>query len=383
MRSLLAFFSLTTLLTIPVACGGPNYHYAADDCGDISQHGPTGPLDDDGNPLGNPSPDAIGYRELGSHPGCSSTGLGYEAASIAGYQCAAKDYTGVEDSSKPIVLLIHGNSDGPEGWESYSDTTCDPPGPDQGMDMLAERLKAAGFRTYAIDMRPNLGDDPAGNNDTENAAQNMDHGWGVPLAQHFIRSVADAHPDRRLSLIGFSFGVTVIRDALRRMDVEDGAPLWDRLEDIVLLAGGNHGVSTYHLCGANPTMRGQVTCEMGDRAAYSPTPFLTALNGESGVWETPCSSSSIASGVGAFGRAVCGEQPVDYLTIVMEDIPGGTQQDLFVSEASTALSGADNVLIGLNDFDQTDYFFCGLFKNHYGAARSQAALDVILNRLQD
>jgi pimeloyl-ACP methyl ester carboxylesterase len=369
MKRLLLTAPLLTLL----ACGGPHIYNAAEDCGDT----PFGdePSLTDGD---NPAPDVIAYRELAGHPGCSTEGLSYPAASIPGYQCAAKDYTGTEDPSKPIVLLIHGNSDRPHGWEANVDTTCDDPGSTQGVDMLAERLRDAGYRTYAIDMRPDLGDDPDGNNDDENAAKNMDHGWGVPLAQHFIRSVADAYPDRRISLAGFSFGVTVIRDALRRMDVVDGAPLWHRIEDLMLLAGGNHGVSTFRLCGANPTMRGQVTCEMGDRAAFSPTPFLTTLNGADGSFETPCGDGGLA-----FGRDVCEGNTIDYTTIVMQDIPGGTQQDLFVSEASAALSGADNVTIGLNDFDESDYFFCGLFKNHYGAARSLVALDHIMTRFAD
>lgn len=379
MRSatLKTFFAGLAALTF-VACGGPNYVYEAEDCGDPNVHIDDQFGDGDGDTGGNPAPDAIDYRDLASHPGCSTAGLDYAAASIPGYTCAAKDYTTNEDTSKPIVLLIHGNSDGPEGWESSTDTTCDPIGPMQGAPMLAEQLADAGYKTLAIDMRPDLGDDPAGNNDTENAAQNMDHGWGVPLTQHFIKSVLEAYPDRQVSLIGFSFGVTTIRDALRRLDVNDGYPVWERIDDVLLLAGGNHGVSTYHLCGANPTMRGEVTCEMGDRAAYSPTPFMQSLNGSGGAFETPC-----GQGNNAFGRDVCGGHAVDYTTIVMQDIQGGTQQDLFVSESSAYLSGADNQTIGLNDFDQSDYFFCGLFKNHYGAARSAAALNIILDRLAD
>ena len=65
----------------------------------------------------------------------------------------------------------------------------------------------------------------------------------------------------------------------------------------------------------------------------------------------------------------------------MEDLRGGEQQDLFVSEASSALRGADNRTIGLNDVDESNYFFCGLFRNHYGAARSEAAMDVVRQAL--
>jgi pimeloyl-ACP methyl ester carboxylesterase len=323
-----------------------------------------------------PYADAIEYRALEEHPGCSTADLSYTPASIPGFQCAAKEYTTNEDTTKPIVILVHGNSDTPKGWESNTDPACDPAGPMQGAPMLAERLAQAGHKVIALDLRTAKVDDPAGNNDTENAAKNMSHGWGVPLAQHLIASVLDAYPGRQVSVVGFSFGATVVRDALRRLDVNDGVALWPRLQDVVLLAGGNHGVSTFPLCSSNPTMRGKVTCEMGDRAAFAPTPFLSALNGPEGAWETPCGASG-----DAFGRDVCEGHVVDYTTIVMEDIPGGTQQDTFVSEASSALAGAQNRTIGLGDFDTSDYFFCGLFKDHYGAARSSAALDIIVDAL--
>src|SRR5687767_8105105 len=62
--------------------------------------------------------DAILYRDdLGSHPGCATDGMTYTPGSISGYQCAVKDYGGSPDGSKPIVLLIHGNSDTPDEWE--------------------------------------------------------------------------------------------------------------------------------------------------------------------------------------------------------------------------------------------------------------------------
>lgn len=332
-----------------------------------------GPItDDDADAVLGGGADAIAYRDITAHPGCSTAGLSYAPAAIAGFSCAAKDYTTAEDTSKPIVLLVHGNSDTPKGWEASVNDSCSPAGATQGVPMLAERLAAAGHRVYALDLRTDLVDDPSGNNETENAAKNMDHGWSVPLAQHFIGAVLAANPNRQVSLVGFSLGVTVIRDALRRLDVKNGAAPWAHIDDVVLLAGANHGVSTFALCGTNPTMRGEVACEMGDRAAFSPTPFLAALNGQLGAYEAPCSD-----GATAFGREACDGHVVTYTTIVMQDIPGGTQQDPFTSEASAALAGATNLTVGLNDFDSSDYFFCGFFKDHYGAARSLAALDLI------
>jgi pimeloyl-ACP methyl ester carboxylesterase len=324
-----------------------------------------------------PIEDTLSYRSLATHPGCSQSSMTYAPASVADYTCAAKLYpfpTGTsEDTSAPIVVLVHGNSDTPAGFERFP---LD--GEMPGIDQLAERLPAAGLRTYAIDLRIDLVDDPQGNNDTENAARNIDHGWAVPLLQTFYRSLLAANPGRRISLIGFSLGSTVIRDALRRMHLE-GAKPFDRLEDVVLLAGANHGVSSCALCGANPTMRGEVTCQMGCRDNFSPTPFLEALNGPGGAYETPC-----ADGDRAFGETgACGDNAVAYTTIVMRDIDNGTYQDLFVSEASARLAGADNRLIALEDVDESGYFFDGLFKNHYGSARSEAALEIILEKVTD
>jgi dienelactone hydrolase len=324
---------------------------------------PTGGDDDGGWSID----DAIEYRPLSSHPGCTTAGLSYPPAAIDGYRCAARRYPfpgGVtEDTSAAIVILVHGNSDAPEAWERFED----------GEPMLAERLAARGLRVYALDLRIDKVDDPQSNNDTENAARNVDHGWAVPLAQHLIESVLAAEPDRQVSLVGFSLGVTTIRDALRRIHAAGEVELWPRLDDVVLLAGANHGVSSFaRLCGKNPTMRGRVACEMGSRDNFSPTDFSLALNGPSHAYETPCSD-----GETAFGDDVCDGHRVAYTTVVMEDIANGSYQDEFVSEASAELEDADNRTIGLTDVDESGYFFGGLLKNHYGACRSAAALDIV------
>src|SRR5207244_10482829 len=107
-----------------------------------------------------PFTEAVAYRDLAAHVGCSTTGLAYPAATITGFDCAAKEYAfpdGVrEDTSKPIVLLFHGNSSNPADFETYSGDSAKTP-------MLSERLVAAGFRTFAVDFRKDLVDDPATN----------------------------------------------------------------------------------------------------------------------------------------------------------------------------------------------------------------------------
>ncbi len=312
--------------------------------------------------------DALRYRSLENHPGCSVEGLAYAPAVIPGYRCAAKEYASADDPSLPIVVLVHGNSDSPANFERFGD----------GIDQLAERLSAAGARTYAVDFRVDLVDDPAGNNDTENAARNIDHGWATPILQSMLKAIMLAEPDREIAVIGFSLGATVIRDSYRRLHLDPEVNPWPQTRELILLAGANHGVSSCALCGANTTMRGQVACEMGCRDNFSTTPFLSALNGPEGEWETPCLQDD-----GAYGQVgICESAELRYTTVVMKDIDDGTYQDQFVSVNSAALRGADNQLIELSDVDESGYFFNGLFKNHYGSARSKKAIDLVVDRVR-
>jgi len=343
------------------------------------------------------------------HPGCTTEGLSYTPASIPGYACAAKEYpfpAGVsEDTSKPIVLLIHGNSDTPRSWEAFlhpDPDSLDFPGDTTARPQLAEILPGLGYRTIAVDMRFDLVDDPLDptgdpTSPVGNTSKNMDHGWGAPIAQELIKRVIDANPDREVSIVALSLGVTVARDALRRLYVEYRTGTWDKnpfehIRDVVLGSGGNHGVSTYaSLCGSNTTMRGTAACEFGQRNTYTQVKFHRPLNGpamptasgEFGGWyETPC-----ADGDYAFGeRGVCGGHVVQYTTITMRDHEDGTQQDLFVSEHASRLyptSCANNVLDALTDFDTSGYLLNGIFRNHYGSVRSEAGHQHVLDALAD
>jgi pimeloyl-ACP methyl ester carboxylesterase len=314
----------------------------------------------------------IKYRDITAHPGCTTDGLAYPAAVIPGFKCAAKAYpVKGEDPKKPIVLLVHGNSSTPADYEKFPADSA------EARPMLSERLGASGFRVYAIDLRKDKSDDPSANNDTENAAKNFDHAWAVPLVGHLVESVMAANPGQKVSIVGFSVGPTIVRDALRRLHRAKKKP-FESIAHLVYAAGSHHGVSSFRkLCGTNPTMRGKVACELGDRTSYTPTDFLRPLNGEGGAFETPC-----ADGDSAYGqRGVCGGNKVKYTTLVMKDIKEGTYQDEFVSEGSSALAGAQNFTVGLTDQDDSGYFYNGLFKNHYGALRSEAALKIITDAL--
>ncbi len=322
--------------------------------------------------------DVIPYRDLATHPGCTLDGLetrkasAYVAATIPGYTCAAKAYPLTnEDTSKPIILLMHGNSSTPADWEKFPADAAD------ALLMLADRLVAQRYRVLAVDVRYDKVDDPNADNKTENAGMNFDHGWAVPILQHFIDSVMTAFPDRQLSLVAFSVGPTIARDALRRLHREGKKP-YERFSSLVFGAGSHHGVSSFRaLCGTNPTMRGKIACELGDRTSFTPTDFLKPNNGPNGAWETPC-----ADGDTAFGqKAVCGNHKVAYTTVVMKDVQEGTYQDEFVSEGSSKLNGATNLTVDLTSNDLSNYFYNGLFKNHMGSIRSEAALKIIVKAL--
>ncbi len=347
------------------------------------------------------TPDATGAP----HPGCAADGLMYTPAAIDGYACAARDFPfpdGVtEDTTKPIVILVHGNSESPDGWIKF--LHADPsslgfPADTVARDQLAEILPANGFHTIAVDMRTDRIDDANSpeNMDTGNTPKNSDHGWTVPITEELIRRVALAYPDRQLAVVGFSLGVTTVRDALRRLWVEFVDGKWDvnimtRVDTVVVASGANHGVVSFASeCGVNLTMRGTVTCEMGQRNQYTETEFHRPLNGPpmqtdngefGGWWETPCADGDYAFGT----RGNCGGHTIAYTTITMQDLPNGTQQDEFVSEHASRLyptACVNNLLDGLNDFDTSGYFYDGYFRNHYGSVRSNAGLAKVLAALE-
>jgi pimeloyl-ACP methyl ester carboxylesterase len=346
------------------------------------------------------TPDPMGM----AHPGCTTAGLMYTPASIPGFTCAARQWDfpagSSEDTTKPIVILVHGNSETPTGWMKF--VHADPaslmfPADTTARDQLAELLPKRGFRTLGIDMRTDKIDDPKSpeGKDIGNTPKNADHGWTVPLLQELIKKVAIAYPDRKISVVGFSLGATTVRDALRRLWAENADGKWDinifsRIHTVVAASGANPGVVSFaKQCGLNLTMRGTVTCEMGQRNQYTQTAFHRALNGPSidgipefgGWWETPC-----ANGDYAFGKTkACGGNKVRYTTITMQDLMNGTQQDEFVSEHASRLypkECANNVLTGLTDFDTSGYFYNGFFRNHYGAVRSEAGLAKVIAALE-
>ncbi|MFY2559564.1 esterase/lipase family protein [Corallococcus terminator] len=383
------------------------------------------------------------YRPLSNHPGCSVDNLYYDKANttgttpykdgnndgkwtgntafggpnsatgfidgdvakIQGYPCAAKEYTQAnEDTSKPIVILVHGNSTRPHTWEKFilpSGTFVNTAtenvqftGDTVARAQLAETLIAQRYRVIAVDFRTDVvpGIDPSTNNTTQNAAGNIDHGWSTPILQSLVKAVMKANPNRKVALVAHSLGVTVARDALRRLYVEWRSGLagsinpFPQVSHVILGSGANHGVSTYDpaagsLCSNNNTMRGTIVCEMGSRSNYSQTYFHKPLNGPRDLFATPC-----ADGDYAFGKTgQCGENVVKYYTLTMTDKERGTNyQDFYVSEAASRIEMegcVTNTLTTLNDYDTSGYFNRGFIANHFGSLRSNAGLDLTLRYL--
>ncbi|MCY1081757.1 esterase/lipase family protein [Archangium lansingense] len=386
------------------------------------------------------------YRPLGNHPGCSIENLYYDTkntstasgatpfidgnndgkwtgrsdfggpnvatdhidgdvADIDGYPCAAKEYTQTnEDTTKPIVILVHGNSTRPHTWEKFlmpagsqinSSLEKVQFNPDTAQRVqLAEKLISERYRVIAVDFRTDLVAtvDPTTDSTKYNAAGNIDHGWSTPILESLVKAVMKNNPSRKVALIGHSLGVTVVRDAIRRMYVEhaDGAAgsvnPFPQLSHVILGSGANHGVSTYDspylLCsGNNKTMRGTIVCEMGSRSNYQQTYFHKPLNGPRDLFATPC-----ADGDYAFGKTgQCGGNVVKYYTITMTDIAQGSNyQDLYVSELASRIEMPGcvvNKLTSLNDYDTSGYFNKGFIANHFGSLRSEAGLKLTMEYL--
>jgi pimeloyl-ACP methyl ester carboxylesterase len=342
------------------------------------------------------APPYITYMDdLATHPGCTTAGLegrlaidgtaaGYTAAVIncGTFKCAAKDYgaPAVDDPTKPIIVLVHGNSSTPSDWERFvGDTTKAP--------MISETLVADGYHVYASDVRYDM----VPTDMTNNPAKNYDHGWAEPIVESLLTNLFEQYPAPRMfNIAAFSIGPTVVRDALRRM-TRKGLNPFARIHALHYASGGNHGVSSYETdCGSemsplNTTMAGLASCQLGNRSGYVVTPFEHPLNGgqtDIQSFDTPCSDGNTA-----FGQTgVCGNNKVVYTTVVFADQPNGTQLDEFVSQASSTLLGANNMTVTQpepgtctgsgSSMMCSGYFLYPNFEYHYGAIRSAQGIAI-------
>ena len=179
------------------------------------------------------TPDSTGAM----HPGCSIDGLSYTPASIPGYACAAREFPfpdgTTEDTTKPIVILVHGNSESPTGWMKFLH-------PDPSSLMFPGRHRRArsarraaararlphdrGRHAHRSDRRP---EQPRGQGHRQHAEELRPRLDGAAP-----RGADQARRDREpgspaLAVVGFSLGATTVRDALRRLWVENQDGKWD------------------------------------------------------------------------------------------------------------------------------------------------------------
>lgn len=353
---------------------------------------------------------------------------------VPGFTCAAKEYTGgTVDTTKPIVILVHGNSSSPNSWEEYANTGLkDADTATDGIQltsaskftfttddqtkpraMLATKLVAAGYRVIAVDLRADLvpklknavltaGATDPGYGDS---VGNMDHGWSVPIVQSLIKSVIAANPNQKISLVGHSLGATVIQDALRRTYNEFKAGTFttnpfSKIKGVVLASGAIHGVNGGTTnCSTYTTMRGKVNCEMGDRGTYTETAFHKPNNGPNDLFAVPCADGSYA-----FNKdGECGGNTIKWFTTTIADPPAATLRDEFVSEAAARINmddydpttkvvkSADCVENNVNPieaYDPSGFFMDfytfglqGFFANHFGSIRSDAGMKYIVDSL--
>jgi hypothetical protein len=363
-------------------------------------------------------PKYVTYRSLTGHPGCSTAAgpfgaLPYTPAVIPGYTCAAQELGPADDPTKPIILLVHGNSSTPHDYQQctvnplYLGTTaCNT----VNYDMIGDQLAADGYHVILTDVRYDLVND---NTNGDNPALNYDHGWAVPIVQSMIQALVTDYPTRKINILGFSLGPTIIRDALRRLHRQgaifpdanghaNSTGVYQHLNQLYFASGANHGVSTFELyCNSdfsamNPTMAGLAACQLGSRSLYVESPFETPLNGPGGTgaadltsWDTPCSDGSTAYGQ----TGVCGGTTVTYTTEVFADPANGPLQDEFVDQASAHLNGATNLTT--TDIDPTDYFLSGSGKDgttsettegglyhHFGSIRGQDGVTQAVKALE-
>ncbi|RMG47822.1 MAG: hypothetical protein D6723_15810 [Acidobacteria bacterium] len=107
------------------------------------------------------------------------------------------------------------------------------------------------------------------------------HEANTPDVGAFIEAVLDYTGAAKVDIIAHSLGVTLVRDWIRR-ERDRGHDVLSRLDDVVFIAGPNHGT---HFCGF-PFIKGTepaslvTLCEEVGRAD---SPFLRALNAD----ETP------------------------------------------------------------------------------------------------
>lgn len=191
------------------------------------------------------------------------------------------------------IIFVHGNNESARYWlgQSYAIARLFgnfatpipiPGGGDVQPQNVFERFIAEGYTPAELWVLSYLGRDGVNNlSDFVGSSIGHSHAANTPDVGAFIEAVLAYTGAEKVDIVAHSLGATLVRDWIRQ-ELGRGVDVLSKLDDVVLIAGANHGS---HFCGS-PFVRGTepasslALCEEVGRAD---SPFLMALN----VDETP------------------------------------------------------------------------------------------------
>ncbi len=326
-------------------------------------------------------------------------------ANLPGFVCSAKEYTiDNEDTTKPIVVLVHGNLDSINAWEEFfvtdfagdyalnSDTIILDTEPGE---KLASKLIKNGFKTFAVDLRTDLvatlngfGAANINGKDYSKTSLLYSTGWAVPIVQNLIKSILINYPSRKISIIAHSSGTIFARDAVRRLfseyiNEQAGAvnPL-PRIKDIILLNAINHGYTDFSeplACETDFSQSTQNICQIGF-IELPATEFMKRINGTRDKWTTPCGDGQYAFNLEGY----CQDNNIRYYSIMLdEDKTNKLYFDSITTIESASLNSpyCENIRLSTSAYDSSGFYGKGDEAYHYGGNRSDEGMELIIEKL--
>lgn len=194
------------------------------------------------------------------------------------------------------IIFVHGNNESARFWlgESYSlarlfgnfvtPVPIISAGDVQAQNFF-ERFIAEGYTPAELWAMSYLGRDGVNNfSDFVASSIGHSHAANVPDVGAFIEAVLAYTGAEKVDIVAHSLGVTIVREWIRQQ-LSRGADPLSKLDDLVFIAGANHGA---HFCGF-PYVRGTeppASLQLCQEVGQADSPFLRALNAN----ETPQSN---------------------------------------------------------------------------------------------
>lgn len=191
------------------------------------------------------------------------------------------------------IIFVHGNNESAHYWRGLSHAIPRLLGRFLGPEPIPgdanvqpqnilERFIAEGYTPAELWAFSYLGQDGLNNNrDFFGSSFGHSHAANTADVGAFVEAVLDYTGAEKVDIVAHSLGVTLVRDWIRQ-EQDRGTPVLARLDDVVLIAGPNHGV---HFCGF-PFVRGTEPVSLltlCDEVGRADSPFLLTLNAD----ETP------------------------------------------------------------------------------------------------